>query len=132
MAARDLSGQCRADPPTMGALEAIDVNSLAMTSVQSLAVSQSASSSLQVSWQPYGNNTAGYVIYYGTTSNTVNVLVSDLALNSGLINPRAPSVTYDSARNLGLYVGDTVCFRIDAYNSARTVIGQVSLGCRTI
>jgi hypothetical protein len=72
------------------------------------------------------------MIYYGTSADTVNVLVSDLALNSGLINPSAPSVTYDSVSNLGLYAGDTVCFRIDAYNSARAVNGQIFLGCRAI
>lgn len=132
MAARDLSGQCRASPPTPGALEAIDVTNVAMASVQSIAVAQSASQLVQISWQPFGNNTAGYMVYYGTSANTVNVLVSDLSLNSGLINPSAPSVTYDSVRNLGLYAGDTVCFRIDAYNSARTILEQVSLGCRAI
>jgi hypothetical protein len=132
MAARDLSGQCRASPPTMGALEAIDGTNVAMASVVSLTVARSASQLVQVSWQPFGNHTAGYMIYYGTSANTVNVLVSDLSLNSGLISPSSPSVTFDSVRNLGLYAGDTVCFRIDAYNSARTVVDQASLGCRAI
>ncbi|MCR4301748.1 MAG: hypothetical protein NUV51_09065 [Sulfuricaulis sp.] len=127
-----MSGQCRATPPTMGALEAIDDTGVVGASVVSLAIVQSASRSLQVSWQPYGNNTAGYLVYYGTTANAVNVLVSDLSLNSGLFNPSAPSVTYDSVRDLGLYAGDTVCFSIYAYDSARTVIGQIFLGCRAI
>ncbi|MDH3311346.1 MAG: hypothetical protein OEM48_01410 [Gammaproteobacteria bacterium] len=123
MAARDLSGQCRASPPTPGALEAIDGTNVTMASVQSLAVAKSASQLVQVNWQPFGNNTTGYTVYYGTSANTVNVLVSDI---------NATSVTYDSVRDLGLYAGDTVCLRIDAYNSVRTVVDQISLGCRMI
>jgi hypothetical protein len=132
LAALDLAGQCRTVSPTPGAFEANDGTSTAGASVLSLAVAQSASSSLQVSWQPFGNNTAGYMVYYGTTAATVNVLVSDLALNSGLYDASGPSVTYDSARDLGLYVGDTVCFRIYAYDPARTIVGQVFLDCRVI
>jgi len=132
LAARDLVGQCRTVSPTPGALEANDGISTAGASVVSLAVAQSASSSLQVSWQPFGNNTAGYMVYYGTTAATVNVLVSDLALNSGLYDASGPSVTYDSARDLGMYAGDTVCFRIYAYDPARAIVGQIALGCITI
>jgi len=132
LAARDLVGQCRTVSPTPGALEANDGTSTAGASVVSLAVAQSASSSLQVSWQPFGNNTAGYMVYYGTTAATVNVLVSDLALNSGLYDASGPSVTYDSARDLGMYAGDTVCFRIYAYDPARAIVGQIALGCITI
>jgi hypothetical protein len=132
LAARDLVGQCRTVSPTPGALEANDGTSTAGASVVSLAVAESASSSLQVSWQPFGNNTAGYMVYYGTTADTVNVLVSDLALNSGLYDTSGPSVTYDSARDLGMYTGDTVCFRIYAYDPARTIVGQITLGCITI
>jgi hypothetical protein len=132
LAALDMAGQCRGVSPTPGALEANDGTSLAGASVVSLAVVDSASSSLQVSWQPFGNNTAGYMVYYGTTADTVNVLVSDLALNSGLYDASAPSVTYDSMRDLGMYTGDTACFRIHAYDPARTIVGQVYLACRTI
>ena len=132
MAALDMTGQCRGVSPTPGALEANDGTSLAGASVVSLAVVNSASSSLQVSWQPFGNNTAGYMVYYGATADTVNALVSDLALSSGLYDASAPSVTYDSTRDLGMYTGDTACFRIHAYDTARTTVGQVYLACRTI
>jgi hypothetical protein len=132
LATRDLAGQCRAVSPTPGAFEASDGTSTAEASVVSFAVAESASISLQISWQPFGNNTAGYMVYYGTTADNVNVLVSDLALNSGLYNASAPSVTYDSVRDLGMYAGDTVCFRIYAYDLARTIVGQVSLDCRVI
>jgi hypothetical protein len=132
LAALDLAGQCRTVSPTPGALEANDGTSTAGASVLSLAVAESASISLLVSWQPFGNNTAGYLVYYGATADTVNVLVSDLALNSGLYDASGPSVTYDSARDLGMYAGDTVCFRIHAYDPARTTVGQIYLDCRVI
>lgn len=132
LAAQDLAGQCRAVPPTPGALEAVAGTSAAGISVASLTVSQMASRVLQVGWQPFGDNASGYLVYYGTTADTANALVSDLPTNSGLINPAAPTVTYDSVRDLGLYVGDTVCFRIHAYNSARTVIAEAFLGCSAI
>jgi hypothetical protein len=132
LAALDLAGQCRGVSPTPGAFEASDGISTAGASVVSLAVAESASSSLQVSWQPFGSNTAGYMVYYGTTAETVNVLVSDLAQNSGLYDASAPSVTYDSVPDLGMYAGDTVCFRIYAYDPARTVVGQIYLDCRVI
>ena len=132
LAAQDLAGQCRASPPTPGALEAVAETSAAGITVASLTVSQTAARVLQVGWQPFGDNASGYLVYYGTTADTANALVSDLPTNSGLINPAAPSVTYDSVRDLGLYVGDTVCFRIHAYNSARTVIAEAFLGCSAI
>jgi len=132
LAAQDLAGQCRAVPPTPGALEAVAGTSAAGISVASLTVSQTAARVLQVGWQPFGDNASGYLVYYGTTADAANALVSDLPTNSGLINPAAPTVTYDSVRDLGLYVGDTVCFRIHAYNSARTVIAEAFLGCSAI
>lgn len=132
LAARDLAGQCRTVSPTPGALEANDGISTAGASVVSLASAESASSSLQVSWQPFGTNTAGYMVYYGTTAATVNVLVSDLVLSSGLYDASGPSMTYDSARDPGLYTGDTVCFRINAYDPARAIVGQITLSCITI
>jgi len=132
LAARDLAGQCRASPPTPGALEAVDGTSAAGITVASLTESQTAARVLQVGWQPFGNNTFGYIVYYGKTAETANALVSDLSTDSGRIDPAAPTVTYDSVRDLGLYVGDTVCFRIHAYNSARTVIAEAFLGCSAI
>ena len=59
------------------------------------------------------------MVYFGKTTDTANVFVSDLPANSGLFNPQAPAVTYDSARDLGLCAGDSVCFRIFAYDAAR-------------
>jgi hypothetical protein len=72
------------------------------------------------------------MVYFGKTADTANVFVSDLPTDSGLFDPNAPTVSYDSLRDLGLYVDDTVCFRIYAYDLARTLVGQASLGCSAV
>ena len=42
------------------------------------------------------------MLYFGNTADNANVLVSDLPTDSGLLDPSAPTVTYDSVRDLGL------------------------------
>ncbi len=73
---------------------------------------------LALSWNPNTDAISGYRVYYGTSAGAVDTLVADLALNSGLFDPLAPTLAFNSATKLGLYAGDTVCFRIAAYNSA--------------
>jgi hypothetical protein len=124
LAATDLAGQCRAAPTTMGALE---IGSSSGSSFASLTATQTATSSLRVSWQPLGTDTSGYMVYFGKTAETANVFVSDLS--AGRFNPGAPSISYNAARDLGLYAGDSVCFRIYAYDSARALSGKSTVVC---
>ena len=72
------------------------------------------------------------MVYFGRTADTANVFASDLPTNSGLLDPSAPAVTYDSARDLGLYAGDSVCFRIYAYDLARALSDQSNLVCTAV
>ena len=72
------------------------------------------------------------MVYFGNTADNTNVFVSDLPTDSGLLDPSAPTVTYDSVRDLDLYAGDTVCFRIYAYDLAHVLIDQASLGCSAV
>ena len=132
LAAQDLAGQCRTVPPTMGALETSDGTGTAGASIASFDVAQTASRSLQISWQPLDNNASGYMVYFGKTADTANVFVSDLPADSGLIDSSAPTVTYDSARDLGLYAGDSVCFRIHAYDLARALSDLSTLVCTAV
>lgn len=131
LAGQDLTGKCRSIPTTMGALEASDGSGATAALVASASVSQSASRALQVSWQPL-SDASGYVVYFGKTPDSAHVLVSDLPANSGLVNPSAPEITYDAARDLGLYVGDTACFQIYGYDSARTLLDPPTLVCTTV
>ncbi len=76
--------------------------------------------SVVLSWAPSSGTVQGYRVYYGQQGSTADQLVSDLPLNSGLIQPSAPKVTLDSAADLGLAPGQEACFRIRAYNNAGT------------
>ena len=72
------------------------------------------------------------MVYFGKTADTANVFVSDLPTDSGLIDPSAPVVIYDSVRDLGLYAGDSVCFRIHAYDLARALSDLSTLVCTAV
>jgi hypothetical protein len=115
----------------MGALEASDGAASTAALVTAGSIPQTASRALQVSWQPLAN-ASGYMVYFGKTPDSANVLVSDLPANSGLTNPSAPEIIYDAARDLGLYVGDAACFRIYGYDSARALLDPSTLVCTTV
>jgi hypothetical protein len=114
----DLSGQCRPETPTPGALEAIGQE----TSAVALNVADTAQpimfeSTLNIAWSPYPGIAAGYYVYYGPTSDTATTLASDLPIGSANFNVSAPTVTYQPTVDLGLSTGSTVCFLILAYDA---------------
>ena len=134
LAPQDITGQCRSAPTTMGALE---IGSGSTAGAQAIASGTSAapntaSGLLQITWQPFGTPAAGYMVYYGRTAETASVLVSDLPASAGLFDPATPSVTYDSARDLGLYAGDSACFQIFAYDAARALSSESTVVCTTV
>ena len=47
---------------------------------------------------------------YGPLPSAVLVILSQLTIASGNVNPYSPSVTYDIARDLGVDAGDQVLF----------------------
>jgi len=112
LAVTDLSGQCRASPPTMGAIEAIDPNTLL----------------IRVTWPPYPGTASGYIIYYGPTSTTATNLASDVPIGTANFNPAAPSVSYQ-AQDLGLSPGNAVCFQIFAYDTVHALYNWSEIQC---
>jgi hypothetical protein len=112
---------------TMGALE---IGGSTGTSFASLSGTQTTTRSLTVNWQPAGTGTSGYMVYFGKTADTANIFVSDLS--AGRFNPSAPSISYNTARDLGAYPGDSVCFRIYAYDSSRALSSQSTLVCSRV
>jgi hypothetical protein len=81
------------------------------------ASSSLATGNIYVAWQPHPDPTVtGYVIYYGPSVTEATTIASNQPVNSPNFDPQAPSVSYDAAANLGLHTGDTVCFRLRAYN----------------
>lgn len=69
-------------------------------------------------WQPHPDpSVTGYMVYYGPSIDTATTVASNQPVDGPGFDPQAPSVTYDPAADLGLHAGDTVCFRLKAYNS---------------
>jgi hypothetical protein len=130
LASQDLAGRCRAAPTAMGALEAED--GVIATAALSAAGVQSASRQVLVTWQPYSTDVSGYVVYYGTTPDNTSIYASDLSVASGAVNPLAPSVTYDATRDLSLSAGQSVCFRVYAYDGAHTLSDRSELTCTVV
>jgi hypothetical protein len=114
----------------MGALEASD--SQAAATIPAASALQTISDGVHIAWQPFPGDVSGYQIYFGRSAATANRFVSNLPTDSGLIDPTAPAVTYDAARDLGLSRGDTACFRIYGYDFARTLTDQSALVCTVV
>jgi len=62
---------------------------------------------LTISWNPNPDKVDGYHVYYGRSENTIELL-SSTVLNEA---------TYSVANDLGMSIGEHVCFRIRAYNT---------------
>jgi len=71
------------------------------------------------SWDPNPTTdfVLGYRVYTGSTLATATMEVSNLTVGSNGFDATAPSLNYDAWNDLGLEKGDTVCFRLKAYNS---------------
>lgn len=75
--------------------------------------------SIEISWDPVPGVT-GYLVYAGTSADTVSDLVFDLGAESAGFDPNQPRVAIDPALDLGLSSTDGVhtCFAIKAYSDA--------------
>jgi hypothetical protein len=73
---------------------------------------------LTLLWDPHPEeeNVLGYYVFVGRSPDTAVTLLSVLRTDSGEIDPRAPAVSYDVSKQLGLRGGDEVCFRAKAFN----------------
>jgi hypothetical protein len=98
----------------------IDANGVAAVSsvqVQVNCANCAADVSLTLTWQPNPDAVLGYSIYYGPTGDTADRQASDVSVDSRLFDASAPALTFNATDDLGLRLGDSVCFRIQAYNS---------------
>ena len=75
---------------------------------------------LHLAWNPNPGAIDGYIIYFGPSADTASTQVSDISLTAPGFDPLAPAVEYDADADLGLSAGDTVCFRLKAYNANGT------------
>ncbi len=66
-------------------------------------------------WLPNAQAISGYRIYYGPDAANATEKISDVTVNSGLIDPTAPELKYAATSDLNYYPGEQVCFKIQAY-----------------
>ena len=131
----DLSGQCRnTSALTPGALEAIGPQGDSVATLNNSATAQLATTSsiLNIAWSPYPGNAWGYYVYYGPTPDTATTLASDLPIGTGNFNASAPSVSYQPTSDLSLNTGDSVCFRIQAYDAGGKPFSWSEVQCTVV
>lgn len=73
---------------------------------------------ISLAWQPNADTITGYLVYYGPSANAVSTLAVQLAIAGNSFNPLAPQATFNAGRDLGLHHGESICFRLRAYNGA--------------
>jgi hypothetical protein len=131
----DLSGMCRnTSAPSMGALEAVGTQTASAAAINSFATAQqeTGSSVLNISWSPYQGTASGYFVYYGPTSDSTTTLASDIPIGAANFDSAAPAVSYQATLDLGLNTGDSVCFRILAYDTARVPYTWSEIQCTVV
>jgi hypothetical protein len=142
----DLSGACRNIAAlTPGALEAIGFEGVvsANASMGVFAVPQqtadpqqtsdgSVADTLNINWSPYSESVSGYLVYFGATPETATTLASDLSSDTSNFDASAPSISYQPMLDLGLSTGDTVCFRIQAYDTAHVPYDWAEVQCTAV
>jgi hypothetical protein len=134
----DLSGACRnTSAPTPGALEAVGAGSQQIASIQTANIfptiqQNTGTTSLNITWSPYTGTPAGYFVYYGPSVDTATILASDLPIGIANFNPSAPSISYDASMDLGLNTGNSVCFRVLAYDFAHVSYDWSIIQCTVV
>ena len=117
----------------MGALEAVGQETTAVVlNVATTAQSVQSNSTLNIAWSPYPGIATGYFVYYGPTVDTATTFASDLQIGLENFNPSAPSITYDAMQDFGLSAGNTVCFRILAYDPAHVPYDWSEAQCTVV
>jgi hypothetical protein len=132
----DLSGACRNTAAlTPGALEAIgsqvapaNVSLGGFVAVQQTS-DRSIADTLNINWSPYPESVSGYLVYYGSTPETTTTLASDVPSDASNFDASAPSISYQPLQDLGLNTGETVCFRIQAYDTAGVPYDWAEVQC---
>lgn len=135
----DLSGACRnTAAPTPGALEAIvsqvEVATAALGGFAAAMPTSDGSvpDTLNIAWSPPPESVSGYLVYYGSTPETATTLASDVSSNTSNFDASAPSISYQPLQDLGLSTGDTVCFRIQAYDTAGVTYSWSEVQCTAV
>jgi hypothetical protein len=89
------------------------------TSINDTCVDCPAQSLITLSWDPNPESDAviGYLIYHGASAGAATQLISDLPITNPDFNALSPQVQYSALLDLGVEAGETLCFRVKAYNT---------------
>jgi len=97
-----------------------DNNGDTATAIVSLDIRCSGCNSdslITLQWNPNADCVDGYIVEYGPSEYAAMQTASTLYNNSGLFDPDNPAVQLDTSYDLGLNQGESVCFRIRAFNA---------------
>ncbi len=87
---------------------------------------------ISLAWSANADSVAGYIVYYGPTVAAATVATADLSTSAQSFDPQAPAVSFNAGRDLALKHGDTVCFRLRAYNGANALSDWSAAACSVI
>jgi len=88
---------------------------------------------LNVSWNanPGDENVTSYSVYYGNSAGAVNTFYQKLTASDSNFDLNAPAIVLNAGDDLGLQTGDTICFKVSAYNLGGES-GKSMADCETI
>jgi hypothetical protein len=72
---------------------------------------------LTLTWKADTETLDGYLVYYGSTPETATHQISDIKAYAGSFDFAAPALQYASYYDLGLQPGNSICFKVRAYNA---------------
>ncbi len=72
---------------------------------------------LTLQWAPSPGHVTGYLVFYGPTPSMASTQISDVSLSEPGFNAQAPSMQFDTWRDLNARPGDNVCFRVRSYGA---------------
>jgi len=88
---------------------------------------------LNLAWDanPSNENVQSYSVYYGNSENTTNSLYKRFTASDSSFDLSAPSIDINAGVDLELRTGDTICFKVSAYNLGGES-GKSTAACSTI
>lgn len=76
---------------------------------------------IKLTWSPNApsDNVLGYRLYLGASEDaTTMMMVDEITVVQAGFDPAMPTISYDAWADFRLRLGETVCFRMTAYNTA--------------
>lgn len=86
---------------------------------------------LTLTWDANPQEVLGYYVYFGSSPENATQFLSDLSVTYADFNAASPQVRYSALKDLGVQSGDSVCFRVKAYDTvSESAVSDVA--CTTV